>query len=67
MSMASPAKGRAPSPEAVDIIAGALGFVGGFRECSVWLEDLERGGDEKQKAVNLVQPIAMTAVSQTNC
>jgi hypothetical protein len=60
MSMSSPAKGRAPSPEAVDMVADVLGFVGGFRACSVWLEDLERGGDEKQKAVNLVQPIAIT-------
>ena len=58
MSMSSPALGRAPAPEAVDMIAKELGFVGGYRCCSVWLEDLERG-DGKQKAVNLVQPLTV--------
>jgi hypothetical protein len=60
MSMSSPAQGRAPSPEAIDMIADALGFVGGHRACAVWLEDLEHG-DGKQKAVNLVQPLSVTA------
>jgi hypothetical protein len=59
MSMSSPVKGRAPAPEAVDMVAELLGFVGGYRACAVWLEDLERG-DGQQKAVNLVQPLAVT-------
>jgi hypothetical protein len=58
MSMSSPVLGRAPSPEAVDMIAKELGFLGGYRCSTVWLEDLERG-DGKQKAVNLVQPLTI--------
>jgi hypothetical protein len=64
MSMSSPAPGRAPSPEAVDLVSKELGFVGGYRCCTVWLEDLERGGVQKQKAVNLVQPITLTQEGQ---
>jgi hypothetical protein len=60
MSMSSPVKGRAPSPEAIDMVAELLGFVGGYRACVTWLEDLVRG-DGLQKAVNLVQPLAVTA------
>lgn len=57
MSISSPARGRMPSPEAVDMIAQELGFVGGFRACTCWIEDLERG-EGPEKAINLVQPIA---------
>jgi hypothetical protein len=58
MSMSAPRKDRLPAPEAVDMVAEHLGFIGGFRACRVWLEDLERG-DGKQQAVNIVQPVAM--------
>jgi hypothetical protein len=64
MSMSSPEPGRAPSPEAVDMVAKELGFVGGYRCCTVWLEDLERG-DGKQKAVNIVQPLTITREART--
>jgi hypothetical protein len=60
MSMSSPGRGRMPSPEAVDMIAEQLGFVGGFRACAVWIEDLDRGVAGREKAINLVQPIAIT-------
>jgi hypothetical protein len=64
MSMSSPAKGRVPSPEAVNMIAELLGFVGGYELCSVWMEDLQRGEDRAQ-AVNLVQPLTVVAGSAT--
>lgn len=59
MSMSSPAKDRLPSPEAVNMIAEALGFVGGFKMCKTWIEDLQRGSD-RAHAVNLVQPVSVT-------
>lgn len=58
MSMSSPARGRAPTPEAIDMVAEILGFVGGYRLCTCWLEDLQRG-NAKQQAVNLVQPLTV--------
>lgn len=56
MSMSSPAKGRAPTPEAVWAIAEALGFAGGLEACTVYLEELQRG-DGRTDAVNVVQPV----------
>jgi hypothetical protein len=56
MSMSSPAKGRLPTPEAVWMICQELGYVGSLAQCLVWIEDLERG-QEREKAINVVQPI----------
>lgn len=56
MSMSSGAAGRVPTPQAVNMVAEKLGFVGGAEMCTVWMEDLERP-EGKQQAVNLVQPI----------
>lgn len=64
MSMSSPAKGRLPSPEAVDMVAELLGFVGGFRACTCWIEDLDRGVAGREKAINLVQPVNVAADKQ---
>jgi len=55
MSMSSPDATRLPTPEAVWMAAEALGFVGSLKNCAIWLEDLTQG-----RAVNLVQPLALT-------
>jgi hypothetical protein len=59
MSMSSPAKGRMPGVEAVDMVAEVLGFIGGYKACHCWIEDLTRG-DGREKAINLVQSIDTT-------
>lgn len=51
----TPCHGRAPTPEAVWLIAEELGFVGSLQQCAVWTEDIGQG----DKAINLVQPIAV--------
>jgi hypothetical protein len=58
MSLSSPAKGRVPSPEALDAVAALLGFIGGHRACASWVEHLERG-EGPQPTVNLVQPLTV--------
>ena len=60
MSMSVGKTGRVPSPEAVIMVAEALGFVGGLEACcGVWIEKLAEHG----QAVNLVQPVSMAAAS----
>jgi hypothetical protein len=54
MSLSVLRRRRAPSPEAVWMVAEELGFWGSLEQCSVWLEDIGQG----DKAVNVVQPIA---------
>ena len=54
MSMRAERHGRAPSPEAVWMVARHMGFVRGLIDCTLWLEDLSDGG----VAVNIVQPFA---------
>jgi len=63
MSMSSPQRGRTPTPEAVWMVAEELGFTGSIEQCTVWLEDLQRGPrkDDRAKAVNVVQLIAQVA------
>jgi hypothetical protein len=59
LSMSLIREGRAPSPEAVWMIAEIMGFTGSIQDCRLWLEDLtdEHGG----QAVNLVQPLMSEA------
>lgn len=59
MSMSSPVRGRLPSIEAVKMVAAALGFVGIFEHCNVWIEDLQRG-EGRNNAINIVQPLSVT-------
>lgn len=61
MSMSSLRHGRAPTLEAAWMIAEELGFVGSLQQCAIWLEDIGQG----DKAINLVQPIAVTDESGT--
>lgn len=61
MSMSSLRHGRAPLPEAVWMACEALGFAGGLESCGFWLEDIGHG----QKAVNVVQPLSVTASGAT--
>lgn len=57
MSMSAPRLGRLPHPDAVELVAAELGFVGGLAGCAaVWIEELERG-DGRHEAINLVQGI----------
>lgn len=56
LSMSVMKDGRVPRPEALWLVAEELGFTGSLQQCRVWLEDLSDGG----KAVNIVQPIAVT-------
>ena len=60
MSMSTDRAGRAPSPEAVWMVAEELGFVDELQSCAVWLEDIGDG----EKAVNVVQPIAGASQSE---
>jgi len=62
MSMSSPVRGRTPTPEAVWMVAEELGFTGSIEQCTIWLEDLQRGPrhDDRAKAVNVVQLLATT-------
>lgn len=55
MSMSTGKRGRVPTPEALWMVAEALGFVMGLDTCTVWLEDLKGHG----QAVNLVQPLSI--------
>lgn len=56
MSMSSPAVGRAPSPQAVWLVCGHLGFIGTLEGCDhIWKEDLLRRGTEKATAINVLQ------------
>lgn len=55
MSMSVPSRERAPIPEAVWMVAEALGFEGGLETCTVWPENLAQG-----TAINLVQPVTLT-------
>lgn len=69
MSMSSPRQGKVPSPEAIQWVCDELGFVGKVvaedSTCHVWIEDLLRGdGQRREKAVNVVQPIAVSAAAQ---
>ena len=66
MSMSSDRKGRVPTPAAVWMICEELGFIGGLEACTVFTEDLQRlPNGKKQMAVNVVQPIAIVAPSQS--
>jgi hypothetical protein len=64
MSMSSVKRGRAPTPEAVWMVAEQLGFVGGLEACTIWLEDLQRGPtkQDRAKAVNVVQLLTAATV-----
>lgn len=57
LSMSSPVNGRIPSPEAVWMVAEYFGFKGGLEACVIWDEELQRGPEERQIAVNIVQPL----------
>lgn len=60
MSMSSRKPGRVPSPEAMWLVAQALGFVGGFEECCLtWIETLVPQG----RAINIVQPLSMATLA----
>lgn len=69
MSMSSAKKGRVPTPEAVWMIAEELGFNGGLSACAVWNEDLQRGKDQRNVAINVVQPISVlpSDLSTSSC
>lgn len=52
LSLSSPKEGRIPTPEALMMIAGELGFVGDYTTWDkVWVEDLQGHG----RAINAVQ------------
>jgi hypothetical protein len=55
LSMSSVRHGRAPTPDAIWMIASELGFVGALDQCMVWPEDIGAG----DKAINIVQPISV--------
>jgi hypothetical protein len=57
MSMSVTTPSRMPSPEAVNLIAEYLGFVGGYEACTCWIENV---GPNKQ-AINLIQPLDIQA------
>lgn len=57
MSMSTRTPGRVPTPEAVWMVAEALGFTGGLSACKHWVEHLETHG----VAVNLVQLVRVEA------
>lgn len=57
MSMSSNRRGKAPTPEAVWMVAEELGFVGSIADCRVYLEPFGKSG----KAVNIVQPVNIAA------
>lgn len=59
MSMSVRQDGRAPTPDAVWMVAEEFGFVGGLGQCAVYQEDLKGHGI----AINIVQPVAMVAGS----
>lgn len=61
MSMSSPVPTRTPTPEAIWMVAQELGFVGSLKQCdAVYPEELLRGSEERQVAVNVIQRLAMT-------
>jgi hypothetical protein len=59
MSMSVRREGRAPIPEAVDILADHLGFIGGYQACQTWIEKLDPKFSGCDRAINIVQPITM--------
>jgi hypothetical protein len=59
LSVSSRRHGRTPTPEAVWMIAEELGFIGGLQQCAFWEEEIGEG----DKAINVVQPVAVTAGS----
>lgn len=62
LSMSSKRRGKTPIPEAVWMVCQELGFVGDrFEGCTVWVEDLQRGPDprDRAKAVNVVQLVSV--------
>jgi hypothetical protein len=56
MSMSVSRSGRVPTPEAVWMVAEALGFTGGLERCVSWQENLEGHGT----AINVVQFVQPT-------
>lgn len=60
VSMTEP--GRLPSPEAIWMIAEALGFAGGLEVCKLWPEQLSAGGT----AINVAQPVSIAAAPAAN-
>lgn len=58
LSMSSGRKGRTPTPEALWLIAEALGFAGGLAACHVWPEALSHD-DGRTTAINVVQPLSV--------
>jgi hypothetical protein len=60
MSMSSSQKGRAPTPEAIWMIAEELGFSGGLTACHVWQEDIGNA----DVAINIAQPIAVMEAAE---
>lgn len=61
MSMSVVRDGRAPSLEAVEMVAELLGFVGGAIQSRTWVETLSDG----RVALNLAQPVAWTGPGGT--
>lgn len=61
MSMSASRNGYLPSPDAVQIVAELLGFVGPVLDCTWWIEELEGHG----KSVNVVQPLAVARPATT--
>lgn len=59
MSMSIMRKDRVPHPVGAWVVAGELGFAGGYDACGVWTEDLLDGG----VAINVVQPLAVRPAS----
>ena len=45
--------GKAPTPEAIWMVAELLGFQGTLKACTQWMEDIGDG----DKAVNIIQPL----------
>lgn len=60
MSLSSVRPGRLPTKEAVWMVAKELGFISGLDACTIWLENLQRGPTERDRAqaVNVVQVLA---------
>jgi hypothetical protein len=59
LSASSQRKGRVLIPEALWMIAEAMGFHGGLSACSIWEENIGDG----DIAINLIQPVAIDATS----
>jgi hypothetical protein len=66
MSLSSRRRDKSPVPAAVWMVCEELGFVGTepFEGCTVWTEKLvPQGREDKGQAINVLQPVAMVAVS----